>query len=47
MAVNDMGNYDTRNTLETFGFLPKMDNNEIQAQVAYIISNGWSPAIEH
>ena len=47
MALNDMGNYETRRTLETFGFLPKMDNNEIQAQVAYILANGWAPAIEH
>ena len=43
----DMGNFETSQTLETFGFLPKMDSNEIQAQVAYIIANGWSPAIEH
>ena len=43
----DMGNFETTSTLETFGFLPKMDQNEIQAQVAYILANGWSPAIEH
>ena len=24
-----------------------MDQSEIQAQVAYILSNGWAPAIEH
>ena len=47
MAVNDMGNYETRPTLETFGFLPKFNNNDIHAQVAYIIANGWAPAIEH
>ena len=47
MSLNDIGNYETRRTLETFGFLPKMDNNEIQAQVAYILANGWAPAIEH
>ena len=44
---NDIGNFETTQTLETFGFLPKMDQNEIQAQVAYILANGWSPAIEH
>jgi ribulose-bisphosphate carboxylase small chain len=43
----DIGNFETTQTLETFGFLPKMDQNEIQAQVAYILANGWSPAIEH
>jgi len=42
-----MGNFVTSQTLETFGFLPKMDQSEIQAQVAYILANGWSPAIEH
>jgi ribulose-bisphosphate carboxylase small chain len=44
---NEMGNFQTSQTLETFGFLPKLDMNEIQAQIAYIIANGWSPAIEH
>ena len=44
---NEMGNFETSQTLETFGFLPKFDMNEIQAQIAYIIANGWSPAIEH
>ena len=33
--------------LETFGFLPKMDASEIQAQIAYVLANGWAPAIEH
>ena len=48
MAItNEMGNFETTQTLETFGFLPKMDQNEIQAQIAYILANGWSPAIEH
>ncbi len=44
---NEMGNFQTTQTLETFGFLPKFDMNEIQAQIAYILANGWSPAIEH
>ena len=43
----DMGNFETTQTLETFGFLPKFDMNEIQTQIAYILANGWSPAIEH
>ena len=43
----DIGNFETKQTLETFGFLPKMSPNEIQAQIAYIIANGWTPAIEH
>jgi len=48
MAVqHDMGNYETANTLECFGFLPKFDQSEIQAQIAYVLANGWAPAIEH
>jgi ribulose-bisphosphate carboxylase small chain len=46
-AATEIGNFETTSTLETFGFLPKMDMNEIQAQVAYILGNNWSPAIEH
>ena len=46
-AATDIGNFETTSTLETFGFLPKMDMNEIQAQIAYILGNRWSPAIEH
>lgn len=41
------GDYQTKFTLETFGFLPKLTAEEVQRQVAYIIANGWSPAIEH
>ena len=47
MPTTNMGNYETKQTLETFGFLPKLSPNEIQAQIAYIIANGWTPAIEH
>ena len=47
MQNSDTVNYVTASTLETFGFLPKMDAQALQAQIAYIISNGWSPAIEH
>ena len=36
---NQTGNFQTSQTLETFGFLPKFDMNEIQAQIAYIIAN--------
>lgn len=41
------GDYQTRVTLETFGFLPKLTAEEVQKQVAYIIANDWAPAIEH
>ncbi|WP_024851895.1 ribulose bisphosphate carboxylase small subunit [Hydrogenovibrio kuenenii] len=32
---------------ETFSYLPKMDAEQIKAQVQYIIDKGWNPAIEH
>ncbi|WP_126453006.1 ribulose bisphosphate carboxylase small subunit [Sulfuriflexus mobilis] len=48
MAINyNEADYQTTPTLETFGFLPKLTPEEIQMQVAYIIANGWTPAIEH
>ena len=32
---------------ETFSYLPTMDEDNIRKQVAYIVSQGWNPAIEH
>lgn len=32
---------------ETFSYLPAMDKANIEKQVAYIVSKGWNPAIEH
>ena len=42
-----VGDYQTVATLETFGFLPPMTQDEIYDQIAYIIAQGWSPVIEH
>ncbi|MEY6433181.1 ribulose bisphosphate carboxylase small subunit [Thioalkalicoccus limnaeus] len=44
---NTMGDYQTRQTLETFGFLPPMTQEEIYDQIAYILAQGWTPGIEH
>ena len=33
--------------LETFSYLPAMDENRIKQQVSYIVNNGWDAAIEH
>ena len=41
------GDYQTKRTLETFGFLPPMTQQEIYDQIAYILAQGWTPAIEH
>ncbi len=32
---------------ETFSYLPAMEPEQIRKQVAYIVSKGWNPAIEH
>ena len=47
MPHTTMRDYQTLNTLETFGFLPKFSQEDIYAQINYILANGWSPAIEH
>lgn len=47
MMNNEVGDFQTAQTLETFGFLPKMSEQEVHAQIAYIIANGWTPSIEH
>jgi ribulose-bisphosphate carboxylase small chain len=46
-SMYQMGDFQTAQTLETFGFLPKLTAEEIQEQIAYILANGWAPAIEH
>jgi ribulose-bisphosphate carboxylase small chain len=41
------GDYQTSQTLETFGFLPKLTQDEVYDQITYLVSMGWTPAIEH
>ncbi|HPE80873.1 MAG: ribulose bisphosphate carboxylase small subunit [Chromatiaceae bacterium] len=41
------GDYQTAQTLETFGFLPKLTQDEVYDQIAYMVAQGWTPAIEH
>lgn len=45
--LHNTGDFQTAQTLETFGFLPKMSQDEVYAQISYIIAQGWTPAIEH
>jgi len=47
MPSNEVGDYQTAHTLETFGFLPKLSQEEVYEQIAYLIAQGWTPAIEH
>ncbi len=46
-SMHDVGDFQTAQTLETFGFLPKMSQDEVYTQISYIIAQGWTPAIEH
>jgi ribulose-bisphosphate carboxylase small chain len=32
---------------ETFSYLPSLSDEQVRAQVEYIISKGWNPAVEH
>ncbi|GAB6035242.1 ribulose bisphosphate carboxylase small subunit [Galenea microaerophila] len=32
---------------DTFSYLPPMNNEQLRAQIQYIINQGWNPAIEH
>ena len=32
---------------ETFSYLPTMTPDRLRKQIAYIIAQGWTPAIEH
>lgn len=47
MSNQELGDYQTKRTLETFGFLPKFTQDEVYDMITYIISQGWTPAIEH
>jgi len=47
MQNTQMGDFQTAQTLETFGFLPKLSQEEVYDQIAYLIAQGWTPAIEH
>ena len=44
---HEVGDYQTAQTLETFGFLPKLTQDEVYDQIAYLIAQGLTPAIEH
>ena len=46
-ASHEVGDFQTAQTLETFGFLPKLTQQEVFEQIAYLIANGWTPSIEH
>ena len=47
MPTSTTGDYQTAQTLETFGFLPKLSQDEVYDQIAYLIAQGLTAAIEH
>ena len=49
MSMNKQteGDYQTSQTLECFGFLPKFTQDEVYSQIVYLVSMGLTPAIEH
>lgn len=44
---NQPGDFQTSQTLETFGFLPKFTQDEVYDQIVYMVSLGLTPSIEH
>ena len=46
-SSSQIGDFQTAQTLETFGFLPKLTQDEVYEQIGYLIAQGWTPAIEH
>ena len=49
MAIDNqtVQDYRTKQTMETFSFLPPMSQYEIYEQIAYVLTNGWAPSVEH
>ncbi len=45
--MSDIQDYKGGRKYETFSYLPELTPDQIRAQVAYIIRQGWTPAIEH
>lgn len=47
MSVMASGDFRTTRTYETFSFLPPLTQDEIYAQIVYMINQGWAPSLEH
>jgi len=51
--MSEVQDYNSRLTdpasrkFETLSYLPPLSDDKIRAQVEYIVSKGWNPAIEH
>ncbi len=44
MEIQD---YEGGRKYETFSYLPEMSADQVRAQIAYALRQGWSPSIEH
>ena len=45
--MSTVADYKQANRYETFSYLPSLTAEETRAQIQYIISQGWNPAVEH
>ncbi len=45
--MTEIQDYKSGPKLETFSYLPEMTVDQVRAHIAYIIRQGWDPAIEH
>ncbi len=43
----EIQDYKSTPKFETFSYLPEMTPDQTRAHIAYIIQQGWNPAIEH
>ena len=45
--MSTVADYKQAKRYETFSYLPALTAEETRAQIQYIISQGWNPAVEH
>lgn len=45
--MSDIQDYISTPKYETFSYLPAMAPEKIRRQIAYMVSQGWNPGIEH
>ena len=45
--MSDIQDYKSTPKFETFSYLPAMTPEKTRRQIAYIVSQGWNPGIEH
>ena len=45
--MSSVEDYKQAPKFETFSYLPSLSHEETRAQIQFIISQGWNPAVEH